>query len=191
MYMYMGSLSNPLEWADTEPVADYFNNCSAAELGTAPEAGPPRFRHRQVLLLQQRSGRRRRQPEAAGVDQPGHGQRPGVPHQPAQWPVPQSGHAGRRQHDRGAGLRGACHQAGAADRRNLRPARSQRRVRQGQGDPDPGAHHGRLERPRRGRRYWFFRPDAFTDAFMVPEETFRDRISLFNKGEIYLAVGTR
>ena len=36
--------------------------------------------------------------------------------------------------------------------------------------------------------YWFFRPDAFTDAFLVPEETFRDRISLFNKGEVYLAV---
>ena len=188
MYMYMGSLSNPLEWADTEPVADYFKNRSAADLGL-PQKLDIRYFATDKLALYNND------PAAYGGNQ-----------KPLEWinlstvndlashinllegrfPDPATPAADSTievlAYDELATKLGL--QTGETyillDRSGA--------FGKGKATQIPVRITGVWNARDADDEYWFFRPDAFTDAFMVPEETFRDRISLFNKGEIYLAV---
>jgi putative ABC transport system permease protein len=188
MYMYMGSLSTPLEWADTEPVDDYFRNRSAADLGMPQKLGIRYFATDKLALYNN-------DPAAYGGNQ-----------KPLEWinlatvndlaphitliegtfPNPAAPAADStievlayEELATKLGLQTGetyilLDRSGAFGKGKM----TQIPVR------ITGVWNARDAKD----DYWFFRPDAFADAFLVPEETFRDRISLFNKGEVYLAV---
>ena len=188
MFMYMGSLSTPLEWVDTEPVDDYMRNRAPADLGLPRKVGVRYFATDKLSLYPNN-------PAAYGGNQ-----------RPLEWlslatasslaphiklvegtfptaaqPTPDSVVEVLAHEDLATRL---GLQVGETyvmlDRSGtfLKGKTVQITVRitgiWTPNDPDDD--------------YWFFRPNALTDVLFVPEETFRDRLSPFYTKEVYLAV---
>ncbi|MGC8780952.1 MAG: FtsX-like permease family protein [Anaerolineae bacterium] len=188
MFMYMGGLNGPLEWADIEPVDDYLRNRAPADLGLARRVAA-RYLATDKLSLYPND------PAAYGGNQ-----------KPLEWislatasgiadhivlvegTLPPPAEPGSDApiavlaHEELAGRLGL--QAGETyvllDRSGAlskgRPVQLTVQVT------------GIWTAADRQSDYWFFHPEALADAFLVPEETFRDRISPFHTGEVYLAV---
>ncbi|MEJ5200293.1 MAG: FtsX-like permease family protein, partial [Anaerolineae bacterium] len=188
MFMYMGGLNGPLEWADIEPVDDYLRNRAPADLGLPRQVGARYFSTDKLSLYPN-------DPAAYGGNQ-----------KPLEWislatasniadhivltegalPPPAAPASDAPiavlAHEELAGRLGL--QAGETyvllDRSGAlskgRPIQLTVQVT------------GIWRAADRQDQYWFFHPEALADAFLVPEETFRDRISPFHTGEIYLAV---
>lgn len=188
MFMYMGGLNGPLEWADTEPADDYLRHRVAADLGLPRKVGA-RYLATDKLSLYPND------PAAYGGNQKPlewlnlgtatdiegqitllEGTFPAVATPAADSPIEALAHAELATR---LGLQvGETYilldRSGALSKG--RPIQIAVRLTGIWTAADPKSE------------YWFFHPEALADALLVPEATFRDRISLFHTGEIYLAV---
>ncbi len=188
MHMYMGSLSTPLEWADTEPVDDYFKHRAVGDLGL-PEKISVRYFATDKLALYNND------PAAYGGNQ-----------KPLEWinlgtatdlaphiQLIEGAFPGPATPAADSTLDVLAHEA-LATKVGLQTGETyvlldrSGAFGKGRATQIPVRITGIWRALDENDEYWFFRSDAFADVFLVPEETFRDRISLFNKGEIYLAV---
>jgi len=188
MFMYMGSLSGPLEWADTEPVDDYLHNQAANDLGLPRKVGARYFATDKLSLYPN-------DPAAYGGNQ-----------KPLEWVNLATATDINEQVTLVEGsFPGAA--VPAADSPLEVMVHEELATRLGM---QVGETYVLLDRSgalSKGRpvqlsvrltgvwtaadaqsEYWFFYPEALADALLVSEETFRDRISPFHVGEIYLAV---
>lgn len=188
MFMYMGGLNGPLEWADIEPADDYLRNRVAADLGLPRKIGV-RYLATDKLSLYPND------PAAYGGNQKPlewlnlgtatdiegqitllEGVFPAVATPAADSPIEALAHEELATR---LGLQiGETYilldRSGALSKG--RPIQIAVRLTGVWTAADPKSE------------YWFFHPEALADALLVPEATFRDRISLFHTGEIYLAV---
>jgi putative ABC transport system permease protein len=188
MFMYMGGLDGALEWVDTEPLDDYVRNRAPGDLGMPRKLGVRYFGSDKLSLYPN-------DPTAYGGNQ-----KPlewislgtatdldrhiklveGVPATPAA-PSPDSA------------IEAIAHEE-LVTRLGLQAGETyillDRSGALGKGRPIqiPVRITGVWTAIDAQDEYWFFRPDALADAFLVPEGTFRDRISPFYSGEIYLGV---
>lgn len=188
MFMYMGGLNGPLEWVDTEPVDDYLRNRAAADLGLPRKIGVRYFATDKLSLYPN-------DPAAYGGNQ-----------KPLEWLNLGTASDIQRQITLVEGTFPAA-ATPAADSPIEVLAHEELATRLGL---QAGETYILLDRGgalSKGRpiqitvrlsgiwtaadphsEYWFFHPEALADALLVPEETFRDRISPFYTGEVYLAV---
>jgi len=188
MFMYMGGLNGALEWVDTEPVDDYLRNRAAGDLGMPRKVGVRYFATDKLSLYPN-------DPAAYGGNQKplewlnlatasditqqitiseGRFPAPAVPATDS--PIEVLAHEMLATK---LGLQvGETYvlldRSGALSKG--RPIQLAVRLTGVWTAADPKSE------------YWFFHHEALADAFLVPEETLRDRISPFYKGEIYLAV---
>ncbi len=188
MFMYMGGLNGPLEWVDTEPVDDYLRNRAPGELALPRNVGVRFFATDKLSLFPNDPaayGGNQRPLEwvslATATDLAAHirlieGTFPG----PAT-PSPDS-------------TVEAIIQEELATRLGLQTGETyivldrSGALGKGRNIQIPVRITGIWTALDPKDEYWFFRPEALADSLMVPEETFRDRISPFYKGEVYLAI---
>ncbi len=188
MFMYMGGLNGPLEWADLEPVDDYLRNRAPGDLGMPRKVAARYFATDKLSLYPN-------DPAAYGGNQ-----------KPLEW-ISLATASGI--YDQIVLVEGALPAAAApgtdapiqvlahedlAGRLGLQAGETyvllDRSGALSKGRPVQLTVQvaGIWQATDRQSDYWFFHPEALADAFLVPEETFRDRISPFHTGEIYLAV---
>ncbi len=188
MFMYMGSLSGPLEWVDTEPVDDYLRNRAAGELGLSPKVSARYFATDKLSLYPN-------DPAAYGGNQ-----------KPLEWVNLATATDISKQIMLVEGslptavapaadspLEVMVHEA-LAIRLGLQVGETYILLDRGgalsKGRPVqiPVQLTGVWTATDPQADYWFFYPESLADSLLVPEETFRDRISPFHVGEVYLAV---
>ncbi|MCX7671021.1 MAG: ABC transporter permease, partial [Anaerolineae bacterium] len=188
MFMYMGGLNGPLEWADIEPVDNYLRDRAPGDLGLPRKVGARYFSTDKLSLYPN-------DPAAYGGNQ-----------KPLEWislatstdiadhiVLTEGAFPAPAAPGTDAPIAVLIHEE-LASRLGLQVGETyvllDRSGALSKGRPIqlPVRVSGIWTAADRQDEYWFFHPEALADAFLVPEETFRDRISPFHTGEIYLAV---